>query len=135
MNDFVWLARVYYEDTDAGGVVYHTNYLKFMERARTEWLRDKGIEQPQLKQQYNLVFVVRQVTIDYLKPAIFDDLLNVTVNVKKWGKASITIAQQVLRDTDILCTAVVKIAAINIVKHRPQPVPIEILQRLRKLNN
>ncbi|RKZ36061.1 MAG: tol-pal system-associated acyl-CoA thioesterase [Gammaproteobacteria bacterium] len=131
MNDFVWLARVYYEDTDAGGMVYHTNYLKFMERARTEWLRDKGIEQSQLKQQYNLIFVVRQVTIDYLKPAIFDDLLNITVNVKKWGKASLIIAQKVLRDTDILCTGVVKVAAINIVKQRPQAVPIEIFQRLK----
>jgi len=69
MNNFVWPIRVYYEDTDMGGRVYYANYLKFMERARTESLRDKGIEQIELKQQHNLIFVIRQVTIDYLKPA------------------------------------------------------------------
>ena len=134
MSEFVWPIRVYYEDTDAGGFVYHTNYLKFMERARTEWLRDLGFEQTQLKQQYNLVFVVRQLSIDYLKPALFNDLLHVTSKLTI-GKASMIFTQQVLREADILCRAVVKIAAINLVKQRPQPIPPEILKVLRTTEN
>lgn len=135
MNEFVWPIRVYYEDTDAGGFVYHADYLKFMERARTEWLRDLGFEQTQLKQQYNLVFVVRQLSIDYLKPALFNDLLHITTGVTKMGKASMTLTQQVLREADILCSAVVKIAAINLVNQRPKPIPPDILEALRKTEN
>ena len=89
MNDFIWPLRVYYEDSDAGGVVYYANYLKFMERARTEWLREKGFNQIALKQQHNSIIVVRKISIDYLKPAFFDDLLTITVHISKIGKASI----------------------------------------------
>ncbi len=130
MNNFIWPIRVYYEDTDMGGRVYYANYLKFMERARTELLRDKGIEQTQLKQQHNLIFVIRQVTIDYLKPAFFNDLLNVTVNMTKLGKASMTMVQQVLRESDILCQGTVKIAAIDVVSQRPKAIPLDIVKML-----
>jgi len=131
MTDFVWPIRVYHEDTDASGIVYHTNYLKFMERARTEALRDKGIEQPQLKQLHNLVFVIRRLSVDYLKPAYFNDLLNITVRMTKLGKASFVMAQQILRESEILCQGTIKIGAINVVSQRPQPMPLDIIQRLK----
>ncbi|MCK5522083.1 MAG: tol-pal system-associated acyl-CoA thioesterase [Thiomargarita sp.] len=130
MNNFIWPIRVYYEDTNMVGRVYYANYLKFMERACTELLRDKGIEQTELKQQHNLIFVIRQVTIDYLKPAFFNDLLNVTVNMTKLGKASMTMVQQVLRESDILCQGTVKIAAIDVVSQRPKAIPLDIVKML-----
>ncbi|OQY56593.1 MAG: tol-pal system-associated acyl-CoA thioesterase [Candidatus Parabeggiatoa sp. nov. 2] len=135
MNEFIWPIRVYYEDTDAGGFVYHTNYLKFMERARTEWLRELGFEQTQLRAQYNLVFVVRQLSIDYLKTALFNDLLHINTSLTHMGKVRMTLTQQVLRDAEILCTAVVKIAAINVIKQRPQAIPPDILKALRLISD
>ncbi|EDN67062.1 4-hydroxybenzoyl-CoA thioesterase [Beggiatoa sp. PS] len=132
-NEFIWPIRVYYEDSDAGGFVYHTNYLKFMERARTEWLRHLGFEQTQLREQYHLVFVVRKLSIDYLKPALFNDLLNVTSRLTQMGKVSITFNQQVLRDTEVLCEAVVKIAAINPIDQRIQPLPWDMLKIFRNI--
>jgi acyl-CoA thioester hydrolase len=135
MNEFIWPVRVYYEDTDASGFVYHTNYLKFMERARTEWLRELGFEQTQLRAQYNLVFVVRQLSIDYLKTALFNDLLHIKTSLTQMGKVRFTLTQQVLRDAEILCTAVVKIAAINAIKPRPQPIPPDILKALSVISD
>ena len=132
-NEFIWSVRVYYEDADAGGFVYHTNYLKFMERARTEWLRHLGFEQTQLREQYHLVLVVRKLSIDYLKPALFNDLLNVTSCLTQMGKVSMTLSQQVRRDTEVLCKAVVKIAAINPIDQRIQPLPWDMLKILRKI--
>jgi acyl-CoA thioester hydrolase len=131
MNEFIWPVRVYYEDTDAGGVVHHASYVKFMERARTEWLRDKSIEMTQLKQQYDLILVVKQISIDYLKPAFLDDLLQVTANITKLGKVSMIIAQKVLRDEEVLCTGIIKIGGINVVSQRPQLFPSVILKSPR----
>lgn len=102
-----------------------------MERARTEWLRNLGFEQTQLKQQHNLIIVVRKFSIDYLKPALFNDLLHIKSKITHTGKASIIMTQQVLRDTDILCNAVVKLAAINFVKLHPQRFPPEIIKALQ----
>jgi acyl-CoA thioester hydrolase len=130
MKEFLWQLRVYHEDTDTGGIVYHANYLKFMERARTEWLRDLGFEQTQLKQQHNLIMVVRKMSIDYLKPALFNDLLHITARVTKMGKVSLTMTQQVLRDAEILCAADVKLAAINATNMRPKPLPSDIIKAL-----
>ena len=130
MDDFIWPIRVYYEDSDAGGVVYYANYLKFMERARTEWLRNKGFDQTGLKQQHNLIIVVRKISINYLKPAFFDDLLTISVHLSKIGKASIIMAQQVQREAEIICTADVKLASINAVTLRPQAFPSDILNVL-----
>ena len=132
-KEFIWPIRVYYEDSDAGGFVYHTNYLKFMERTRTEWLRHLGFEQTQLREQYHLVFVIRQLSIDYLKPAFFNDLLNVTSDLTQLGKVSMTLSQQVLRDTEVLCKATVKIAAINPIDQRIQPLPWDMLKIFRKI--
>jgi len=130
MNEFIWPVRVYYEDSDAGGVVYYANYLKFMERARTEWLREKGFEQTVLKQQYDLIIAVRKISIDYLKPALFDDLLTITVQISKIGKASMIMAQQVQREADIICTADVKLASLNAITLRPQAFPSDLFNVL-----
>ena len=93
-----WPVRVYYEDTDGGGVVYYANYLKFLERARTEWLRSLGFEQGELAQRHRVLFVVRAVAVEYLKPSLYDDSLQITVEPAKVGAGSIELAQRVLRD-------------------------------------
>lgn len=127
MNIFCWPVRVYYEDTDSGGVVYYANYLRFMERARSEWLRSLGIEQDQLVERDGLVFVVRHVDLNYLKPARFNDALQVTVAVYECGRASLTFEQQVVRETDgeivELCRGRVKIACVEAMTMRPRPIP------------
>jgi acyl-CoA thioester hydrolase len=131
MKQFVWPVRVYHEDTDGGGVVYYANYLKFMERARTEWLREIGIEQTKIKQRHNLIFAVRKLSIDYLKPALFDDLLQVTSHLTHMGKVSMTMNQQISRDEGtLLCKAEVKIASINTLNQRPLRLPTVILKIL-----
>jgi len=130
MKEFIWSIRVYYEDTDAAGIVYYANYLKFMERARTEWLRYLGFEQTQLKQQHNLIFVVRKISIDYLKPALFNDLLHIKTRLTRLGKISLTMTQEVLRDAEILCVAEVKLATINAINRRPQALPPDITTTL-----
>src|SRR3989304_1505700 len=90
--------RVYYEDTDAGNVVYYANYLKFMERARTEWLRALGFEQDELIRRDGVIFAGRSAKIEFLKPARFNDMLQATVQVSRRGKASLTFAQEIRRD-------------------------------------
>ena len=92
MSTFVWPARVYYEDTDAGGVVYYANYLKFLERARTEWLRALGFDQRDLMRDAGILFAVRHVEIDYLLPARFDDELRIEAAVERASKVSLTFA-------------------------------------------
>ncbi len=134
MKEFALPIRIYYEDTDAGGIVYHANYLKYMERARMEWLRKLGFELTDLMQQYNLVLVVRKIAIDYFKPALFNEALDVTVKLNKLGKASMTLQQQVVRQGNILCMAQVRIAAINVVNMRPQPYPATLFSALQKIN-
>jgi acyl-CoA thioester hydrolase len=89
---------VYYEDTDSGGVVYYANYLKFMERARTEWLRSLGLEQDRLIKEEGIIFAVRSVQVDYLKPALFNQLLSVSAEIVETGKASLTFKQEVVVD-------------------------------------
>lgn len=127
MSVFSWPVRVYYEDTDSGGVVYYANYLRFMERARSEWLRSLGIEQDQLIRDDGLIFVVRHVDVNYLKPARFNDALQVTVAVHERGRASLTFNQQVLREdeegTTELCHGRVKIACLDAAAMRPRPIP------------
>lgn len=119
--------RVYYEDTDAGGVVFYANYLKFMERARTEWLRDFGIEQDELLTTEGLVFAVSSLQMDYLKPAQFNDLLEISVAVKRIGKASVRVYQEVTRDTELLNRADVKLACVDKETFKPQRIPQRII--------
>jgi acyl-CoA thioester hydrolase len=116
--------RVYYEDTDFGGVVYYANYLKFIERGRTEALRDAGIDQVALKND-GLVFVVRRLTADYLSPARFDDVLTVDTRVSWMKRASLGMAQSITRGSDILFTADVTIACMN-TEGRPARLPTEL---------
>ena len=101
-NEFLWPIRVYYEDTDCGGVVYYTNYLKFMERGRTEFLRSLGFEQDNLKQEQGLIFAVHSLSAKYLKPAVFNDELIVTTSLSRAGRASFSFTQSILRASDQL---------------------------------
>lgn len=126
---FTWPVRVYYEDTDAGGVVYYANYLKFMERARTEWLRAHGLEQPELFRVHQVLFVVRAVQIEYLKPALFNDQLQVTVALTVFGRSQIELAQAVERD-GVLARATVKVVCVDSQTFKPVAVPPAIRQRL-----
>ena len=105
--------RVYYEDTDAGGIVYHANYLKFCERARSEWVRGLGIDQRALKASLGLIFVVRRMEVDFLRPALYDDALTVTTQLRTLGGARIELDQAVLRGTETLFTAAVTLVCVG----------------------
>jgi len=129
---FCWPVRVYYEDTDLGGVVYYANYLKFLERARTEWLRSLGFAQTVLAADHGVVFVVRSIALDYLKPARFDDQLDVTVGLKDVGASRIGIAQRVRRGAEDLVTADVDLACVNTATFRPVRIPGTILAAIGK---
>jgi len=123
---FVFPVRIYYEDTDAGGVVYHANYLRFMERARTEWLRDHGYELNKLEQDFGFLFAVRSVSIDYLKPAYLNDLLSIQVSIARTGRASLDIDQEVYRDKVLLCRARIKLAGVAVDTFRPMSLPFTL---------
>lgn len=131
---FVWPVRVYYEDTDAGGIVFYANYLRFMERARTEWLRAAGVNQHALREESGLLFVVKSVAVDYQAPAVLDDQLHTTVEVQRIGKASILIRQQVLRAEQVLVSAEVKIGCVTAQGLRPAAIPAEVLQAMQRNN-
>ena len=126
---FTWPVRIYYEDTDSGGVVYYANYLKFMERARTEWLRSLGLEQDALRDEGHL-FAVRSVQVDYLRPARFNDLLDVTASVVDAGGATLTFEQQVRRDDEVLCEGRVTVVSLDAETLRPKRMPAALRDRL-----
>lgn len=115
--------RVYYEDTDAGGVVYYANYLKFMERARTEWLRQLGTEQTQLAQDSGAIFVVRRVEVDYRRPARLDDRLIVESQISEVSKLTVTFSQRVMRDGELLVHGHIQICCVDATRFRPTPIP------------
>lgn len=127
---FHWPLRVYYEDTDAAGVVYYANYLKFFERARTEWLRAAGFEQTALRDEYGVVFVVRALAVEYALPAQFDDALAVSVTVNAVRGSVIELAQTVCRDGVALVTAAVKIVCVNTPSFKPVRIPKSIMEKL-----
>ncbi len=120
---FDWPIRVYYEDTDSGGVVYHSNYLNFMERARTEWLRALGFEQTHMKDDLNIIFVVHSMNIQFKRPALFNDMLNVQSKVAKIGHGSIEFLQTILRDQQVLIEATVKVACVQASVFKPVAIP------------
>ena len=131
MIEFSWPVRVYYEDTDAGGVVYYANYLKYLERARTEYLRSLGIEQDELERKENIIFAVHSMTIEYLKPAFFNELLDVSAIIAELRKASVCFQQTVSNQQhDILCRAQVKVACINSKTLKPVSIPEFITKEL-----
>jgi len=147
-TEFRWPVRVYYEDTDNGGVVYYANYLKFMERARTEWLRTRGVEQDRAAQRDGVIFAVRSAQVDYLKPGRFNQLLAVSVKVVEAGRASLTFEQTVSvtdaghhDDTDdsstegeqcgsVLCQGRIKIACLDVGTLRPRAIPASMRQEI-----
>jgi acyl-CoA thioester hydrolase len=124
---FTLPVRVYFQDTDAGGVVYHANYLNFMERARTEWLRTHGYSNAGLMKEFGVVFVVRSFKLDYLKPALLDDMLSVTAQIKEIGRSRITLLQSILRNDDVLVEAEVHLVSVSIESFKPVSVP-EVLR-------
>lgn len=132
---FSWPVRVYYEDTDAGGVVFYANYLRFMERARSEWLRALGFEQPRLAAEHGVLFVVRAVQIEYLKPSRFNDSLQVTVEVVNVGASRIRFQQRVMREEEgammqELVTAAVDVVCVTTDGFRPSRVPRELREKM-----
>lgn len=130
-NEFNLQVRIYYEDTDAGGVVYHSNYLKFMERARTEWLRHAGFEQDTLIEKKQVLFAVRKISIDYNKPALFNDLLDIKTRIIEQRKVSFIFEQLVFNQAEeMICKAEIKIVCIDSNTLRPKPIPETILSEL-----
>jgi len=126
MTGFVWPVRVYYEDTDAAGVVFYANYLRFMERARTEWLRSLGFEQDRLMRDSGIVFAVRRVDLRFHRPARFNDALLVDVALGRVGGASLEFEQRVVRDDadqELFCSARVNVACLDAATFRPRPLP------------
>lgn len=125
-NPFVWQVRVYYEDTDLGGVVYYANYLKFLERARTEWLHALGVSQTRLLAEERLLFAITAVDVRYLKPARFEEELAITVELVRRRRASMDFAQRVHRGDpqgELLCQANVAAACLDADQLRPRPMP------------
>jgi len=131
-KEFIWPVRVYYEDTDSGGVVYYANYLKFMERARTEWLRYLGFEQDLLAEQEGIIFAVRRAEVDFMAPARFNDALEVRVGIVERKRVSMTFRQEIIDTSSgtILCSGKIQIASIDTIKLRPRAIPESILKEL-----
>jgi acyl-CoA thioester hydrolase len=154
---FVWPVRVYYEDTDSGGVVYYANYLKFMERARSEWLRALGFEQDELIARDRILFAVCSVQVDYLQPARFNDLLWVTAQIAGRGRASLSFNHSVIRPaaaerdraqppgdakalaeitgdkSKLLCTGQVKVACLDAATLRPRSIPSPLVVEISRV--
>lgn len=120
---FTWPVRVYFQDTDAGGVVYHASYVNFMERARTEWLRTHGYSNAGLMKEFGVMFVVRTMKLDYLRPALLDDMLSVTAQVKDIGRSRLTLLQSVKRADELLTTGEVHLVCVSRETFKPVRVP------------
>jgi len=144
---FLWPVRVYYEDTDSGGVVYYANYLKYMERARTEWLRSFGIEQDELLARQGIIFAVHSVTLEFVRPGRFNELLHVSAHVSRRRRASMTFRQEVMRlamaeqgdmpndnlsqkNKTVLCAGHVTIACLDAASMRPCHIPDNVLAEI-----
>lgn len=131
MKRFQLPITVYYEDTDAGGVVYYANYLRYLERARTEWLRALGTPREQLRASVGWIFVVSDVEAKYLRPARLDDRLNVHCEVQEASRASLLFAQTVERDGETLMQARVRVACVDQTSFKPRRLPAELLNALQ----
>ena len=128
---FRFSIRVYWEDTDAGGVVFYANYLKFFERARSEWLRSLGFEQEALRTSAGLGFVVTDTALHYREPARLDDVLEITVQSAHVGLASLTVAQQARRAGRVLAEGTIRVGCVDLGTFRPRRTPDDILARIR----
>lgn len=128
---FDWTVRVYYEDTDTGGIVFYANYLKFFERARTEWLRALGVGQQELLDAEGAAFVVRSASLDYHAPARLDDVLTIRTMVDKLGPASVRFTQQAWKDELLLTSASVKVGCVDLATMRPRSLPAIAADKMR----
>jgi acyl-CoA thioester hydrolase len=134
-SEFSWTLRVYFEDTDAGGVVFYANYLKFFERARTEWLRAAGIGQHAMTAAHGVIFVVKSTAVEYHMPARLDDELKLTVLVERFGRASVQFVQEAWRVNggapELLSTGRIKVGCVDLASFRPSAIPDEVIRKLR----
>jgi len=128
---FAFTMRVYWEDTDAAGIVFYANYLKFFERARSEWLRGLGFAQEALRRDAGIAFVVSETAVRYRRPARLDDLISVSVDVLHLGQASLEIAQEARRADDLLADGTIRIGCVELGTYRPRRIPTEILQSIQ----
>lgn len=128
---FTWTVRIYWEDTDAGGVVYYANYLKFMERCRTEWLRRLGVDQVRLRAERQLQFAVVSVRADYLRPALLNDEIVVTAELERLSGATISFKQTILRGDARLVDASTRVACLDSVTLRPRAIPKDLFMEWR----
>jgi acyl-CoA thioester hydrolase len=137
MSNFAWDIRVYFEDTDTGGVVYYANYLRYLERARTEWLRAMGFDQGKLMQDTGLGFAVRSIAAEYLKPARLDDELQVVSRIASHGRVQVVFDQSIERDdgqkSETLLTATVRVACMNLARGKAAAMPQDIFQQFERL--
>lgn len=135
-KDFSWTIRIYYEDTDAGGIVFYANYLKFFERARTEWLRETGFSQHVLLDTLGVLFVVKKASVEYHAPAKLDDELKLIVVVERVGGASLQIRQEAWRNEEgesiLLAEGAVTLVCVNKEELRPCPIPDDIRQKITR---
>lgn len=132
--EFIWNVRVYYEDTDAGGIVYYANYLKFFERARTEWLRQINVSQHALLSEHDAMFVVKSVSAEYHAPAKLDDVIKLTLSIEKLGRASLSFIQEAWCGEQLLNTARVRIGCVDSAL-RPRAVPPAVADKMRSTTN
>ena len=123
LETFRWPVRVYYEDTDAGGIVYYANYLRFMERARSEWLRMNGVDVAELADESQLMFTVREIHLDFLRVARLSDNLEVSVSLTRARRVSVELEQTVTLAGEVLCTAQVRLACVDVDSLKPKPIP------------
>lgn len=141
LSNFTWTVRVYYEDTDAGGVVFYANYLKFFERARTEWLRSAGINQQLMTETHGVMFVVKSTAVDYHAPAKLDNELKLTVVVERMGRASVQFIQEAWRvrvDQDgehkeLLATGRIKVGCVDTQNFKPSEIPSQVMDSIKTL--
>jgi acyl-CoA thioester hydrolase len=130
--------RVYWEDTDAGGIVYYANYLKFMERARTEWLRALGIEQGPLQADHGMIFVIVDTQVQFKKPARYGDALTVTAEIKEHTRATLSFTQEIRRSQDVpgelLVTGDIRVACLDATLHKPRGLPKMLVEKLRPMS-
>ncbi len=128
---FTWNVRVYYEDTDAGGIVFYANYLKFFERARTEWLRAVDVGQQALLHDHGAMFVVKSTSVDYHAPAKLDDALELKLTIEKFGRASLQFVQEAWCDNALLTSARVKVGCVDASTLRPRALPADVAAKIR----
>ncbi|MDR5793844.1 MULTISPECIES: tol-pal system-associated acyl-CoA thioesterase [unclassified Caballeronia] len=129
---FEWPIRVYYEDTDAGGIVFYANYLKFFERARTEWLRACGIDQQRLADSSDILFVVRRTAVEYSSPARLDDVIRVVSRIERLGRASVDFHQEAWRDGVLLASGDIRVASVDRASIRPAAIPDAVIEGLKR---